>query len=897
MAKLNDIRALAESHAAEIARSVQAWTGYLDTAATLYRYDFPETLLIHAQRPDATACAEMEIWNNRMGRWVNRGSKGIALIDDSGPRKSLRYVFDISDTHMVRGGKTPYIWQMESWVRPEMSDYLADTYGLETDQEAPLPTVLMSLARAQTEENLNDAMDGLSYEIQGTWLEELGQDAVREGFRRLMENSTYYMLARRCGLDPWEELTPDDFTGITNFNRLSVLSFLGNAAHDIAEPVLRDIGRELILRYRLRAAEQKIDEYIRKAGFEVENGEAGAYNGFSTLIRESDNEEQTSQAGIEENEGGTTNGSDLHEEGRLPVSEPGDQRGARTVREVRDVEEDLPEGEQEKLVSEHDADREAGETPAGDRRDSERPDGEDLVTDGTGGRRGRESEGSRSDGLDTADEQHPDPRGRDRSEGIGVQLISEDDTDDIDETDITVAAGSPVRSETGSTSGPEKTEIQETPEAEDTRSPAFSIPPIITFPDLPTAAQQRRQIEERMDAVFAGESNIPPEVIDEFLRTGGNRTRSQLRIIYHFMTDPSSEDAAEFIRREYGKGGKGLVIGGKDYCVWFDEAGMKFAAGHSVDDPLMDKAYLSWDDVSGRIRQLLAQGEYAPQSVLDAARGNALREHATALVYMEHDLADGIADIVFEDTSIFEGGFPDAVTKVSEKLDDPAYLADLVERLEGLAAAYAESPDLMRFPYYNPDRMLSQIRQFSREAVPFDTRDSFPDPSASEPAIPVEAALTFYAAECIDFPVMGEYHGGLTFEEAVKACRDLPDGQQNGGKGIGFSLHDGSEFEGDFPLIVSGQVQEKVINSIGYFRDSPAVQNAITEAKSYFSDPVSSLAQGQEKPPTVREGARESRKESVLAALRENREKVRAAEKDKPEKTNVTQRKKGELSL
>ena len=198
-----------------------------------------------------------------------------------------------------------------------------------------------------------------------------------------------------------------------------------------------------------------------------------------------------------------------------------------------------------------------------------------------------------------------------------------------------------------------------------------------------------------MDAVFAGESNIPPEVIDEFLRTGGNRTRSQLRIIYHFMTDPSSEDAAEFIRREYGKGGKGLVIGGKDYCVWFDEAGMKFAAGHSVDDPLMDKAYLSWDDVSGRIRQLLAQGEYAPQSVLDAARGNALREHATALVYMEHDLADGIADIVFEDTSIFEGGFPDAVTKVSEKLDDPAYLADLVERLEGLAAAYAESPDLM----------------------------------------------------------------------------------------------------------------------------------------------------------------------------------------------------------
>ena len=771
----------------------------------------------------------MEIWNNRMGRWVNRGSKGIALIDDSGPRKSLRYVFDISDTHMVRGGKTPYIWQMESWVRPEMSDYLADTYGLETDPEAPLPTVLMSLARAQTEENLNDAMDGLSYEIQGTWLEELGQDAVREGFRRLMENSTYYMLARRCGLDPWEELTPDDFTGITNFNRLSVLSFLGNAAHDIAEPVLRDIGRELILRYRLRAAEQKIDEYIRKAGFEVENGEAGAYNGFSTLIRESANEEQTSQAGIEENEGGTTNGSDLHEEGRLPVSEPGDQRGAHTVREVRDAEEDFPEGEQEKLVSEHDADREAGETPAGDRRDSKRPDGEDLVTDGTGGRRGREPEGGRSDGLGTADEQYPDPRGRDRSEGIGVQLISEDDTDDIDETDITAAAGSPARSETGSTSGPEKTEIQETPEAEDTRSPAFSIPPIITFPDLPTAAQQRRQIEERMDAVFAGESNIPPEVIDEFLRTGGNRTRSQLRIIYHFMTDPSSEDAAEFIRREYGKGGKGLVIGGKDYCVWFDEAGMKFAAGHSVDDPLMDKAYLSWDDVSGRIRQLLAQGEYAPQSVLDAARGNALREHATALVYMEHDLADGIADIVFEDTSIFEGGFPDAVTKVSEKLDDPAYLADLVERLEGLAAAYAESPDLMRFPYYNPDRMLSQFRQFSRETVPFDAREGF---SWEEHAVFItqEEADAFLAAG-------GPYSDGristysffLRHEDTQERAEYLKDQYGTGGRSHALSGADDSyaDYSAKGIVLTRGEAENSAVLRMSYTQAAHRIDHLI----------------------------------------------------------------------
>lgn len=732
MARYNDIRTLAETHASEISRSVRAWTGYLDTAAKLYRYNFADTLLIHAQRPDATACVELETWNNRMGRWVNRGAKGIALIDDSGPSKRLRYVFDISDTHMVRGGKTPYLWQMDAQLRPEMADYLMDTYGLEYDPDAPLSSVLMALARAQVADSLTDAMDGLSYEIRGTYLEDLGEDAIQESFRRLLENSTYYMLARRCGLDPMEELTADDFSGLSNFNRLSVLSFLGNAAHDIAEPVLRDIGREVIFRYRLLATERKVDEMLRKQGFSVESGNVEAYNGFNTLIRESVDEGQVHDA-RENTEGGTSDGSDLHEEGRLPVSEPDDQRGTGSDREVRNAPQDIPEGEQEELVSEHAADREAGEASRGDRPDSGRADGADLGGDGTEGRRGREAEGRGPDGMDPAHEQHPEPRGRDRAEGIGVQLIPEEALDDIDETgpidlDDSVndpGAGTSAGPASDASEGANETETQETPEAEDNSSPAFFMPPITVFPAFPTASQQRRQIEQRMDAAFAGESNMPAEVIDEFLRAGGNRTGSQLRIIYNFMTDPAPEEAAEFVRREYGKGGKGLTINNIDYSVWFDEAGMKFAAGHSVEDPVVDKAYLSWEDVSGRIRQLLAQGEYAPQSVLDAARNNALQEHATALVYMEHDLTDGIAEIVFEDTSIFEGGFPSAVQKVSERLDDPTFLADLVERLEGLAAAYAESSEIMRFPYYNPDRMLAQFRQFSRDYIPFDARDGF----------------------------------------------------------------------------------------------------------------------------------------------------------------------------
>lgn len=113
MAKYNDIRELAQQNARWVSNSPKDWMNYLDVAARLYRYSFKDTLLIHAQRPDATACAELEVWNKKMNRWVNRGAKGIALLDDASPRAKLRYVFDIADTHLVQGGRTPILWRID----------------------------------------------------------------------------------------------------------------------------------------------------------------------------------------------------------------------------------------------------------------------------------------------------------------------------------------------------------------------------------------------------------------------------------------------------------------------------------------------------------------------------------------------------------------------------------------------------------------------------------------------------------------------------------------------------------------------------------------------------------------------------------------------------------------
>ncbi len=113
MSKLQDIRKLAQEHAVSVSSSPGDWMDYMDTASRLYRYSFSDQLLIHAQRPDATACASLELWNEKMLRWVNRGARGIALFDETWQNTKLRYVFDISDTHMVAGGRSPYLWQMQ----------------------------------------------------------------------------------------------------------------------------------------------------------------------------------------------------------------------------------------------------------------------------------------------------------------------------------------------------------------------------------------------------------------------------------------------------------------------------------------------------------------------------------------------------------------------------------------------------------------------------------------------------------------------------------------------------------------------------------------------------------------------------------------------------------------
>lgn len=677
MSKLQDIRNLAQEHAVSVSSSPGDWMDYMDTASRLYRYSFSDQLLIHAQRPDATACASLELWNEKMLRWVNRGARGIALFDETWQNTKLRYVFDISDTHMVAGGRSPYLWKMQEHQREEILTHLAEVYALEEKDAATLQDALMAVAREMVNDNLEEYLDGLEYAVEGTYLEDLDEVTIRSDFRQLATDSVYYLLSRRCGLDPMELLEEEDFMHITDYNRLSVLTFLGNAASQLSESILIDIGKTV----------HKIS--LEEARKEVENSNERNYNNFITLMRETKNwDAETKKEENIENEGGTDYGTDISSQGRLPVSESDRRRGRSDDREIRDAAEDISEGTQEQPLSEPVPDREA-EQPSGTDRESStgengQPDGEITGEEsGTG-------QGSRSDGMDSTHERTDGNSGREHLDGIGIQLVEDTREDGLSKAEEEIASA-------------------------------------LSLPEYPTADEQRRQIEERAAALYAGEIPIPEEVVDEILRTGGNRKASQLRIIYNFMSEQTPEEYTEFVKREYRKGGKGFQIDGNEYSVWFDETGMQIAVGHTVTDHILDKAFLSWEDVSGRIHQLLDQGEYAPQSVLDAARSNAVKEHAQALAYMKGDMAEGVAEIVFdeEDLPHLRSIYPEITDYLEEKLEDPQWLSELNERLDALAEAYEMDSSLMRFHHYNPINISKQFQKFAAEVIPYQARDGF----------------------------------------------------------------------------------------------------------------------------------------------------------------------------
>ena len=245
MTKYIKISVLARETAKKVCRGREQWIRYLDVASRLYKYPFEDQLLIYAQRPDATACASLEMWNERMFCWVNRGAKGIALIDGESERPKLRYVFDVSDVHKARRiGKDPFIWHLREEHKEVVLAELEHIYG-STNDALPFEYRIYEIAERIAEDFYEEAVDEVIDEAANSFLEDLDGDAVAVRFREMLVQSVSYTILKRCGCDMTEFADNFTFDYIHEFNTLRTLSVLGSITSELCEPVLIRIGRTI----------------------------------------------------------------------------------------------------------------------------------------------------------------------------------------------------------------------------------------------------------------------------------------------------------------------------------------------------------------------------------------------------------------------------------------------------------------------------------------------------------------------------------------------------------------------------------------------------------------------------------------------------------------------------
>ena len=227
-----------------VAKNPQAWQGFLSSACRNYKCRFDEQLLIYAQRPDAVAVAKLETWNRQFKRWVNKDSKGIAVFDPKGHRNTLKYYFDVSDTHEGYYGSRPVpIWQMDERYEQAVMERLSDRFG--DVESTDLASALMETAKNAVEDNLQDYFSQLKDCTKDSFLEELDDFNIEVIYRRLAANSVAFMLISRCGLDTNEFFDREDFADIVNFNTPATINAIGVATSDIAEMALREISQSI----------------------------------------------------------------------------------------------------------------------------------------------------------------------------------------------------------------------------------------------------------------------------------------------------------------------------------------------------------------------------------------------------------------------------------------------------------------------------------------------------------------------------------------------------------------------------------------------------------------------------------------------------------------------------
>jgi len=385
----------------------QAWQSFLTTACHNFRLPFDEQVLLYAQRPDATAVLPIEGkngWNQRFGRWVNRGATGIAVFDgDAVGRSRLKYYFDISDTHESRFARPVPIWTMRPEYETDVIEALENSFG-ELEDKTDLAAALLSAAKNAAQDNMPDYLTELKYYKENSFLEELDDLNIEVEYRRALENSIGYMLLACCGIDPAGFFTDDDFRDVVDFSTPETLNALGTATGDIGQMCLSAVSRTALTLQR--QAERETRTFAEKPTIQYPDAEKK-----TTTPERSEPYERT----------------DIHDAGRLPAAESASAPGAGNAPwEIRIAAEDIPETASQSDLHEPADIGQAEPAPDGDRAGGPLPDGTADQPDSKS--RGRDGgiESQRSDEVDGADEQHPALSGGDSSERADLQLTPQE---------------------------------------------------------------------------------------------------------------------------------------------------------------------------------------------------------------------------------------------------------------------------------------------------------------------------------------------------------------------------------------------------------------------------------------------------------------------------------------
>lgn len=640
MPRKNEILSqMLSSKTQEIVSSPRNYTAFLQTAARNYKYGFQEQVLIHAQRPDATACAEIGVWN-RLGRWVNRGATGIALLRSLNLPYRIRYVFDVSDTNS-RENREISLWQMKPEYENEVIHTLRDKFLLDSD--SCFGEIVEVLSQQLAEEAVGDYLPDLLNNKQDSFLEELDDGSVARWFKESVGESVRYMVLHRCGYAP--ELDNDVFGRIQDFNTEITASLLGSAVSALSESILREIG---------------------VAVKSLERQQPRTFDSFGDTVY--------NEARKNELERSQNNGTDLHNAGGLPATQP-DSPGESQGRQVRNASPQLPPQAPGGAVH-RDADEGNSERPSGGGGPGGQPDaGTADNADGPGAERNGGTESPGSDAMGTADEQHPTGSRGDHLQSADLHVIEE--------------------------------------------SPLPSVEEQITFLDGGFS------VSETAQQSFFPQLQLPQQIIDEALCMGFNDRDSRKIICAYFMKD--KPDNAAFLQKSYGTNGAGLIIQGQEYAVWYDPDGIRISPGRTVQK--LHTTLVTWEQAAKRIRELLDMGRYMPKEELEQVPDFERRRLAQSLAFAVRECSAqakeaGYLPLTTEIDSSNKG-FPEIEAQMQRLLESPDTLTQLAEEWAVFAAAHANDRSLMVSRLYNPAELLQKLEDLQRIPLTFTAAEGF----------------------------------------------------------------------------------------------------------------------------------------------------------------------------